>query len=257
MHEPWETQVIRRVGTGGSLPTGCPSCCTRGSRQWSMPCFCRSLAADPELSRDWSSEGNEGLLPEAVALKSCQKRTWRCLNNRSHPDYQTTPMHRSSLGSGCPECAREARRIKTRHGTLAEEHPDLAAQWDYDANVGTPQDVTSGSNRRVSWICPKSTCQHPHRWDAVIAARTKKGSGCPFCSGRVCCPCNSLGGKHPALLQDWAWAKNAAEGLDPEKLSPFSTKKAWWLNAERGMWQQAPSERVMAVERRRRKVIPL
>ena len=130
---------------------------------------------------------------------------WRCLRNPSHPPYQATAANRSSRGTGCPVCAKEEKRSQTRRGTLIEECPELAAQWDYALNDRTPETITCGRDYMATWICPESTCQHPHRWRATVCNRTKKkySTGCPFCSGLVCCPCNSVAGKYPELLAEW------------------------------------------------------
>ena len=60
---------------------------------------------------------------------------------------------------------------------LATLRPDLAAQWHPTKNGDLkPTDVTSGSGRKVLWICPLG-----HEWQAVIYSRVK-GNGCPICA---------------------------------------------------------------------------
>ena len=220
----------------------------------SLPCFCRSVAADAQLSREWCSKGNGGVLPEAVALKSNKKYVWRCLCNPIHPAYQATPQKRSVGGTGCPECAKEARRSQMKRGSLIEEHPELAAQWDHELKVRALQTVTSGSQYKAFWICPESTCHHLHRWKAKVCNRTGRGTGCPFCSGLVCCPCNSVAGKVPELLREWNWAINHTLGLDPYKISPGSQKTAWWHIAKKGSWQQVVKQKVHIAVHARLKV---
>ena len=250
----WQAPVARVARTGTTRSMGCPSCAAVG-RPGFPPCVCRSVASNPQLTEEWCSEGNAGLLPEEVALNSAKKCMWQCLRNPSHPHYEADPNDRNSRGTGCPECAQQDRRIRIKHGSLAEERPDLAAQWDYKVNEGTPEDVSSHSNRRVFWICPKSTCEHPHRWEAQITNRTARGAGCPFCSGLNCCPCNSLARKYPELLEEWDWDRNAAEGWDPEQIPPGSSKRVWWKNDERGSWQQKPNERVLTQRSRQRRKV--
>ena len=249
----WQASVASRAGRGGQLPTGCPACCAYSGGPGVKPCFCRSVAADAQLSREWCSEGNGGVLPETVARHSMKMRKWMCLRDPSHGTYLASPHRRSGMGTGCPECAKVARRVKTKRGSLTEEQSELAAQWDYQLNDRTPESVPTGSTYMANWICSESTCQHPHSWKATVWNRVH-GSGCPYCSRHVCCPCNSLAGKYPELLAEWDIARNAAEGRNPEQVSPRSGKLAWWENAEKGPWQQSPDERVEILERRRRVV---
>lgn len=77
-------------------------------------------------------------------------------------------------------------------------------------------------------------CQHPHEWQTQVYQRTAKdrsndaaaSSGCPFCSGRVACPCSSLKASHPHIAEQWHPTRNGA--LRPEQCRPGSGKKVWW-----------------------------
>ncbi len=60
----------------------------------------------------------------------------------------------------------------TKKPSLAETHPELAAQadgWD-------PTTLTALSNKRTKWICVEG-----HKWLSVVANRSR-GSGCPSCA---------------------------------------------------------------------------
>jgi hypothetical protein len=84
---------------------------------------------------------------------------------------------------------------------------------------------SNGSRKKVWWKCPKSECNHPHEWEAIIYSRTKdNGSGCPFCSGRNICPCNSLQTLKPDISVEWHPRNN----LKPSEVSVSSHKKVWW-----------------------------
>ena len=214
----------------------------------------RSVASDAKLSGEWCKEGNGDELLKTVALGSKKKRVWRCLRDPKHPAYFASPHKRSASGTGCPQCAKEDRRIQVRRRTIVEEFPQLAAQWDHTVNDRTPETVTSGSKYMASWICLEPTCQHLHCWRAPVYSRAASNSGCPFCSGLLCCPCNSLAGKYPELLAEWDSTRIAAEGRDPNQVSAGSSKLVWWKSAERGSWQQTPNKRVLTLERTKRKV---
>ena len=61
-----------------------------------------------------------------------------------------------------------------RRKSLAEERPDLLAQWSPD-NEFSPSDVSCGSHKKVLWICAKG-----HTWAATVKNRALIGSKCPY-----------------------------------------------------------------------------
>ena len=72
--------------------------------------------------------------------------------------------------------------------SLLKSHPKIAEEWDYDANAPlTPDQVTSGSGKRVWWICKRGV---DHKWITAISNRQR--TGCPFCSNRRVSVTNSL-----------------------------------------------------------------
>lgn len=85
---------------------------------------------------------------------------------------------------------------------LSVTHPELAKQavgWD-------AKDFVAGSNKRVSW-----KCSNGHTWETSIQNRTRKGQGCPYCSGvRISVGVNDLGSTHPLVAIE-------ADGWDPQK----------------------------------------
>jgi very-short-patch-repair endonuclease len=63
--------------------------------------------------------------------------------------------------------------------SLMTESPALAAEWDIVKNGDlSPSNVTTGSGRKVWWIC--STCEHS--WPAAVYTRARHG--CPQCGRR-------------------------------------------------------------------------
>ena len=63
---------------------------------------------------------------------------------------------------------------------LSITSPELSEEWDYEKNaLLTPDDVSTGSNKKVWWIC-----RNGHEWESVIQIRVA-GNGCPYCSGRL------------------------------------------------------------------------
>ena len=110
---------------------------------------------------------------------------------------------------------------------LSVTHPDLAAQadgWD-------PTSFTSGSGRRVNWKCSMGHC-----WQAIIMNRVR-GTGCPFCSGRIATPgFNDLATTNPELAAQ-------ADGWDPTTLMPYSHTSVQWVCKLGHRWKAAVANR--------------
>jgi len=158
-HE-WEAIVYSR-----SEGNGCPYCA--GKAVCEDNCL---QTINPQLAREWHPSKNERLTPRDVTPDSHKKVWWRC--DKGH-EWESTVSHRSS-GRGCPYCAGKA---VCDDNCLQTINPQLAKQWHPKRNAPlTPRDVTSGSARKVWWMC-----QRGHEWPAVVYSRSK-GKGCPYCS---------------------------------------------------------------------------
>jgi DNA-directed RNA polymerase subunit RPC12/RpoP len=99
--------------------------------------------------------------------------------------WQASVLNRVTHGSGCSVCAirrRGAAASRPALGqSLADLHPDLAAEWDEQRNSDlNASDVRAGSHRAVWWLCP--VCGHS--WRATSSSRTSRGSGCRPCAAR-------------------------------------------------------------------------
>src|SRR5262249_40887603 len=119
-------------------------------------------------------------------------------------------------GPGCPFCANL--RVSVTN-SLARKAPRLAEEWHPTRNGDAgPADVVATSPREWWWKCSRAP---DHVWQAIIAHRFLRGSGCPFCSGRRVCRSNSLAGMAPWLAADWPKTKNGA--LTPEDVTRGSS----------------------------------
>jgi len=107
--------------------------------------------------------------------------------------------------------------------SLAETHPEVAKQWHQTKNGNlTPNDVTSGSGKKIWWKCEKGD---DHIWQSIVNNR-RKGVSCPICSNRKAVKSNCLATTNPDLANQWHPTKNG-------KLTSFdiiagSNKKVWW-----------------------------
>lgn len=111
---------------------------------------------------------------------------------------------------------------------LSTTNPGLAKEWNYIKNGNlTPKDITSGSSKKVWWICSEG-----HEWQATICSRNN-GNGCPYCSGRVLMPgINDFLSAYPDIAKEWHPTKNG--DLTPDKITARNSKKVWWLCSQCG-----------------------
>ena len=111
--------------------------------------------------------------------------------------------------------------------SLAEQHPELAKEWDSAKNgTLTPRDVTLGSGKKVWWKCDKGP---DHEWDAIVGDRVR-GNGCPVCRGFKVVLSNCLATLNPELAKQWHPTNNGE--LKPDEFTYGSGKKVWWLCQE-------------------------
>lgn len=106
---------------------------------------------------------------------------------------------------------------------IRQTHPELAREWHPLKNGQlTPENVTSGSGKRVWWRCAKDPT---HEWEARVQHRAN-GIGCPICSGKKAIPATSLAALNPAIAAQWNAKRNGT--LTPDQVRPGSGKKVWW-----------------------------
>lgn len=174
--------------------------------------------ANPVLAKEWDPTRNGSLAPDDVSAGSYKKAWWKCPKGSDH-EWQATIASRNK-GAGCPYCS----GLKASNGnSLAFTNPELASQWHPTMNGQlTPADVTSGSDKKVWWQCPKG---EDHEWDDRAQERTR-GNGCPICSNRRVVHSNSLAFVNPELSEQWHPSKNGI--LTPNSVTAGSGKKVWW-----------------------------
>lgn len=207
-HE-WQTAVYTRAAGSGY-----PYCA--GKRAWPGE---NDLASQrPDLATQWHPTKNNGVTPADIPLGSHHMAWWVC--EKGH-EWKAIVKSRAIGGTGCPVCANRA--LLPGINDLATTHPELARQWHPAKNGSlTPHDVMAGTRRKVWWRCDRG-----HEWQAAVSSRAV-GTGCPVCAGKTAIPGeNDLASLFPAIAAQWHPTRNG--GLTPEKLTPYSNKKAWWL----------------------------
>lgn len=209
--------VIYRARKG----RGCPRCTGEKARADNM-----LATRKPALALEWHPDRNGDLTPADVTSGSHRKVWWVC-STCSH-ERQPTIDKRAGSGTGCPVCAKAPGKSYTRHGTLAQERPDLAAEWDHAENGDrTPEDTTLGSNYNAAWQCSQCPASQEHKWRAIVESRALDRSGCPYCTHKKPCKCNSLAAKFPEVAKQLHPTANGT--LTADQLTAVSTRKVYWV----------------------------
>lgn len=210
---------------------GCPVCSNVGMALYRNGMYIgeHSLEKDaPEIAKEFNEQKN-GISADNIAVSSNKKMWWKC--SICGFEWQSKVNNRtSSLKTGCPDCAKKQGKLwKTRrasellkNGSLFDNYLELCKEWDYKKNEVRPTELTSGSAKKVWWVCPKG-----HSYQAVINKRTSsKPTGCPYCLNRkVLIGYNDLATTHPHLLEEWNYEKN---NIQPTEITAGSYYKVWW-----------------------------
>ena len=158
-----------------------------------------------DVLREWHPTLNNGLFPKDVPYGYSKKVWWVC--GKRH-EWQQRVDDRIFNGHGCPYCA--GKKVWPGFNDLASQMPEIAAQWHPTKNgTLTPEMVTTGSKRKIWWVCYKG-----HEWQTTVKSRAE-GCSCPYCANRaVIKGYNDLATTHPQLAQQWHPTKNGR--LTPE-----------------------------------------
>ena len=131
----------------------------------------------PDLAKEWSTK-NE-LTPFDYSPKSGKKVWWVCSKNH---EWKTSVACRTLQKYGCLHCGRmsahEKLKIAKINNSLAEKHPILMKEWDWDKNKDIdPYNINRCAKIRVWWKCKKG-----HSWQTIVGGRTTKYRGCAICN---------------------------------------------------------------------------
>jgi hypothetical protein len=170
----------------------------------------------PDLAKE-----ADGWDPSLFTAGSAKKFLWKCKDGHK---FDAIIYSRTLRGDGCPYCS--GRKVLEGYNDLATTNPELAKEadgWD-------PSMVSSGSNKKFSWICVNG-----HSWKAVLNNRTGSNkAGCPVCSNNLVVPgINDLATTHPEVAQK-------ADGWDPTTVSYGSGKRFNWKCQLGHKWSVPP-----------------
>lgn len=240
----WQAIISNRTAKNS---VGCRSCASK-ARITVRPGQ-SLLDLHPHLVDELHPTLNNNLPPDAISPGSRKKMWWLC--PACGNEYEMTPSHRTGpAASGCPPCAyRRIGVIQTapKNGeSFADLSPSVAESWHPSRNLPTtPNSIKNGSGFRAWWKCPNLDCGY--EWQTSVANRTSgKKTGCSRCSRaqrrvvhaktHIAEPGESFGDLHPDLLTEWNADRNG--DLDPFRLKPAASVKAWWTCRDCGHeWQ--------------------
>lgn len=224
----WQATITNRTSHGA----GCPFCAGQRVSETN------SLATRyPALVAEWESSKNGQLTPHDIVSSSSRQVWWRCPNGTDHV-WRTSVYHRTHNKSGCPYCA--GRRVSVTNA-FAMQNPALALQWHPTRNGDlTPQDVVTGSGKRVWWKCAKGP---DHEWEAIVQHRSHGSGNCPYCAGRRASVTNCLATLFPKVA--WEWDPDRNGDLTPEDVIAASNKRYWWRCALGHVWQATVCDRTV------------
>ena len=232
-----------------SKGSGCPYCSGK------TVCKHNSLATKaPAAVQYWHKDKNLPYSPETVTAGSNLRAHWVC------PiclyEWQAVIGMRVRQHSGCPKCARaHSGRSKDgtrqKHPTFASCNHPLLSQWDHDLNAregNYPDSTTLRSSKHIWWRCDQCPKGKMHIWSARAYHRTKvHASGCPFCSHKQPCDCNSLQTLDPESAADFDIKAN---GLTPNQVTASSVVKYRWLSDKPGAPLRSVNQRTWYNQRK-------
>ena len=197
---------------------------------------------DLTLQQQWDVTANAHLRSIAITPYSRKKVWWLCDQcPDGHVHSWLASVDSRSSGTGCPQCS--GHKV-CKHNSLATKAPGVAAQWDYEANDGTPNTIVAQSHQRAHWLC--HACGH--LWGGRISHRVSRGTGCPECAKKVKKWTRRPSFACHSLLAEWDHSRNSVRGNYPDSTTLQSNKQIFWLchNCRAGQqhsWSARPGHR--------------
>jgi very-short-patch-repair endonuclease len=187
----------------------------------------------PNLVKEWNYKKNDNA-PHCYTKGSKKKVWWNC--DKGH-EWKASICNRTN-GEGCPICANK--QILVGFNDLNTTNPNLTKEWNYEKNITTPEEYTSGSGVKVWW-----KCENGHAYIAKIVNRTR-GQGCPYCSNKkILYGFNDLETQYPNLMKEWDYEKNT--DITPTKVTMGSVTRVWWKCKKGHSWKASINHRVHGI----------
>jgi len=220
-HE-WRARIEART----RLRSGCPYCA--GIK--AIVGVNDLVSLYPDIAAEWDYERNRGISINEITKSSSHKYYWIC--KKGH--HWRAAVSSRTRGEGCPICS--SKKVLAGYNDLATTRPDLSAEWDYDKNEISPQEITAGSKKNVFWKCSKG-----HSWAAVVCSRAR-GNGCPVCANKkIIVGENDLKTKFPEIAAEWDYEANG--DVRPEQIAPHAKINVFWRCPKGHQFKQTVNDR--------------
>ena len=129
----------------------------------------------PDIAAEWSDR-NLPVTPDSIIWRKHKIYWWKCIVCGN--EWKAWLSRRIELESGCPYCA--GYKVAKGYNDLATTDPEIAKDWDYEANGDfTPDSIYRSSLLFVQWKCKEG-----HSYGMKIADRTISGRNCSICDMR-------------------------------------------------------------------------
>ena len=207
-----------------------------------------SIADDPIQSKYWDYERNPED-PHDIPFRSNGYYYWICpecgKSYKRNASYQYVSSH---LCNDCADKARLAAHAATRmeRSEKVSDRPNLLAQWDYEKNDVSPDQVLAHAITNYWWKCP-------------MCGKSEQSTPDKKYETRACFKCGSiLGGKkhremevlrkgsfgdlHPHLAKEWHPTMNG--DVTPYDITSGCSDYFYWQCKYGHVFQTSPSERV-------------
>lgn len=188
---------------------------------------------EPDLAAEWDYELNDRL-PTEFSCGSHYRAHWICSTHGVK--WSAEIKSRVTFKSGCSKCKSERITLnnsKPKHGGgyLADEYPEIAAEWFQELNgKWTPYNVASKSGRAFYFKCP--ACDNVYK--SYVCNRTNLGEGCIKCGRARTGDINatptegkSLADVYPEIASQWDYDRNG--DITPKDIKPYSGRKYHWV----------------------------
>lgn len=182
----------------------------RGTKLLEVPEFADEI--------DYEENFNAGIDLSKLTYKSLTHIWWKCKKCKSK--FFSTPFLRTT-GTGCAYCIRTK---VNETNSLIVERPDIENCWDWDLNKLDPNKLSTGSQKRAHFICPKCN----KRYQLTVKRWCDATEPCIFCRNhatKIIPFSESIASLYPEIIVDWNFYKNDE---DPAHISKYKNKIVHW-----------------------------
>lgn len=230
-HE-WKARVDNRQ----NMNSRCPFCTNN------KLCRHNSLSTvAPSVATYWDEVKNNMTADQIVAGSSSRKH-WLC--PKCGNSWQSTVRSKVCQGTGCPRCSMQ-KSTGTKQPSLTKSNHPVMAEFDFERNRAAgldPDKISCGSHKKVHWICRKCPKGQLHLFESSPNRRISSNAGCPYCTSKKVCACNSLQSLYPALAEEWDLTKN---DVAPDQVFARTHRIACWKDASGHTWEESPYVRTV------------